>query len=106
MTQSKLSQVLYPTRISRVVLIILASLCAQQVMAQSSGGDFEITRHTIDNGGGQSSGGAFTLTGTIGQADALPQTASGGSFQMTGGFWANGPVMPPGELLFADGFEG
>jgi len=92
--------------IATLVLVILASLCAQQVMAQSSGGDFEITRHTIDNGGGQSSGGDFTLTGSIGQADASLQTASGGSFQMTGGFWANGPVTPPGELLFADGFEG
>jgi hypothetical protein len=50
--------------------------------------------YTIDGGGGTSSGGVFTLSGTIGQPDA--GVMSGGSFTLTGGFWvgfsAGGPT--------------
>jgi len=46
----------------------------------------EITRSTIDGGGViQSTGGTFELSGTIGQPDA--GIMSGGSFQLSGGFW-------------------
>jgi hypothetical protein len=38
-------------------------------------------------GGGTSSGGAYTLSGTIGQADAS-SPMSGGAYTLTGGFWA------------------
>lgn len=41
---------------------------------------------TVDGGGGTSSGGAFEVSGTIGQPDAGP-VMSGGAFQITGGFW-------------------
>ncbi len=91
--------------VHHVLFIIGALLLAPSAVAQSSGGDFEISSHTVDNGGGTSSGGDFVLTGTIGQPDASLQTASGGDFQLTGGFWASGAVTPPGELLFSDGFE-
>ena len=47
--------------------------------------DYEITWSTIDGGGGQSSGGPYTLTGTIGQPDAGEM--SGGDYQLSGGFW-------------------
>lgn len=91
---------------ARVFLVAtLLAAGSATVSAQSSGGEFEVTKHTIDNGGGRSTGGQFTLTGSIGQPDASLQTASGGNFQLTGGFWANGVVTPPGELLFSDGFE-
>src|ERR1035437_5991861 len=43
--------------------------------------------HTIDGGGGTSSGGVYSLGGTIGQPDAGgPMT--NGQFSVTGGFWA------------------
>ena len=42
---------------------------------------------TIDGGGGTSTGGGFAVSGTIGQPDAGP-VLSGGTFQLTGGFWA------------------
>lgn len=45
----------------------------------------EITRSTVDGGGGRSTGGGFELTGTIGQSDAGVLTAGG--FELTGGFW-------------------
>jgi hypothetical protein len=48
---------------------------------------FSIDWYTIDSGGGVSTGGGFELAGTIGQHDAGPAN-SGGSFQLTGGFWA------------------
>ena len=48
--------------------------------------------YTIDGGGGASSGGSFQLEGTIGQHDAT-QTMSGGTFSLTGGFWANNDVV-------------
>jgi hypothetical protein len=51
---------------------------------------FQIDWYTIDGGGGTSSGGAFSLTGTIGQPDA--GTANGGTFQCLGGFWGGGGV--------------
>ena len=53
---------------------------------------FSINWHTIDGGGGTSTGGGFELTGTIGQPDA--GTLSGGTLACAGGFWtgAGGPL--------------
>ena len=53
------------------------------------GGNFDLTWHTIDSGGGTSAGGGLELSGTIGQADAGPASGamSGGDFDLTGGFW-------------------
>ena len=89
--------------VGAMALLVAARTTA---LAQSSGGVFEIHRVTVDNGGGRSSGGQFTLAGSIGQPDASTQTASGGRFQLRGGFWAKGDSTPPHELVFADGFEG
>src|SRR5688572_32852239 len=47
--------------------------------------NFSIDWYTIDGGGGTSSGGAYTLSGTIGQPDA--GTLAGGSYLLAGGFW-------------------
>jgi hypothetical protein len=50
---------------------------------------------TVDGGGGASSGGSFTLTGTIGQPDAGKMT--GGSYMLEGGFWPGVVVLSIGE---------
>lgn len=71
-------------------------------LAQFSGEGFEITNNTIDGGGGLSSGGDFTITGTIGQPDANPQFSNGGGFTLAGGFWANATIA---DVIFRDGFE-
>ncbi|MFO0973831.1 MAG: hypothetical protein U1A27_10390 [Phycisphaerae bacterium] len=44
---------------------------------------------TVDGGGAMNSaGGAFSLSGTIGQPDAkVAPVMSGGTFELTGGFW-------------------
>ena len=60
---------------------------------------FNIDWATIDGGGGTSSGGIFSVSGTIGQPDAGSMT--GGSYSLLGGFWSvlevvqttNGPVL-------------
>ena len=70
--------------------------------AQSSGGNFEILSSTIDSGGGLSSGGEFSLTGTIGQPDSDPRISTGGEFALAGGFWANSNIS---DRIFLDGFE-
>jgi len=46
---------------------------------------YKIDWYTIDGGGGTSSGGAYTLSGTIGQPDA--GSLAGGSYLLVGGFW-------------------
>jgi len=59
----------------------LALILASQARAQN----YSIDWFTIDGGGGTSSGGAYTLSGTIGQPDAGHM--SGGNFTLDGGFW-------------------
>jgi hypothetical protein len=70
-------------------------------IAQMTGDGFSITKSTIDNGGGTSSGSGFTLTGTIGQPDAGLQISSGGGYLLAGGFWAKAH-----DVIFRSGFEG
>jgi hypothetical protein len=62
-------------------LLALLLLAALPASAQ-----YTIDWFTLDGGGGQSSGGAYTLNGTIGQPDA--GTSSGGAYTLHGGFWA------------------
>ncbi len=66
-----------------LALLMVASAVSAQFIAPAPAIDW----FTIDGGGGKSTGGAFELTGTIGQPDAGgPMT--GGTFSLTGGFWA------------------
>jgi len=55
--------------------------------------DYEISWSTIDGGGGRSTstGGDYSLVGTIGQADAGDMT--GGVYTLSGGFWPAGPQV-------------
>jgi hypothetical protein len=54
-------------------------LCAN---AQS----YSIDWSTIDGGGGTSTGGVYSVSGTIGQPDA--GAMSGGNYMLQGGFWS------------------
>ena len=56
------------------------------------GTGFEIRSFTIDCSGGPSYGAMFDLHGTIGQPDATP-TLTSASFELTGGFWAQGEPL-------------
>jgi len=48
---------------------------------------YSIDWHTIDGGGGMSTGGVYSVSGTIGQPDA-GVTMTNGQYSVTGGFWA------------------
>jgi len=60
------------------------------VSAAGSESAYVLDWFTIDGGGGTSSGGPYTLTGTIGQPDAA--YSAGGSYELLGGFWPGGPL--------------
>jgi hypothetical protein len=48
---------------------------------------YSVDWFTIDGGGGTSTGGVYSVSGTIGQADA-GATMTNGQYSVTGGFWA------------------
>jgi len=68
--------------------------------AKLTGPSFDIGWWSIDGGGGVSSGGGFTVAGTIGQYDSA--VSAGGPYTMRGGFWAPTAFGTP---FFSDGFE-
>jgi hypothetical protein len=53
----------------------------------SSAQSYSIDWYTIDGGGGTSTGGVFSISGTVGQPDA-GTTMTNGQYAITGGFWA------------------
>src|SRR5712675_1372682 len=60
---------------------------------------FSIDWFTIDGGGGSSTGGVYSVSGTIGQPDASSQPLAGGNFSLTGGFFSLFRVQTPGAPL-------
>ena len=62
---------------------------------------YSIDWYTIDGGGGTSTGGVYSVSGTIGQPDAGP-TMSGGNYSVDGGFWSIiAAVQTPGAPLLS-----
>ena len=60
---------------------------------------YSIDWHTIHGGGGTSTGGVYSVSGTIGQPDA-GATMSGGNYTIDGGFWGLiAAVQTPGAPL-------
>ena len=58
--------------------------------AVAVGGEgYDLSWNTMDGGGGTSTGGGFTLSGTIGQADGRSQPMTGSDFTLVGGFWVS-----------------
>ncbi|MCH9033051.1 MAG: hypothetical protein IID42_00930 [Planctomycetes bacterium] len=87
-----------PLVASLFAFVLTAGVAA---LAPVGGGDFDLSWHTIDGGGGGSSiGGGFELAGTIGQHDAGP-VMTGGKFTLLGGFWP-GVGSAPGAPCPAD----
>ena len=58
-------------------------------LAGQSGGDYDVSRKTVDGGGGTSSGGDYVLTGTIGQPDAGSMASC--DYHLSGGLWFEWP---------------
>jgi hypothetical protein len=74
----------------RVVALLLVLGAAAGALAQS----YTLDWFTIDGGFGTSTGGVYSVSGTIGQPDAGKMT--GGNYSLTGGFWALYAVQTPG----------
>ena len=83
--------------LKRTLPTIGASLFAAAALAQS----YSINWHTIDGGGGTSTGGVFAVSGTVGQPDANAQPMTNGTFSLTGGFWSIFAVPTPGGPLLS-----
>jgi len=72
-------------------LLFLAFLFCFRAFGQS----YSIDWLKVAGGGGTSTGGTYSVSGTIGQHDAGgPMT--GGNYSLTGGFWALYAVQTPG----------
>jgi hypothetical protein len=65
-------------KVSFVLLLTAFKLCAQP---------YSVDWYKISGGGGTSTGGIYSVSGTIGQPDA-GGAWSGGNFSVTGGFWS------------------
>jgi len=59
---------------------------------------YSIDWYKISGGGGTSTGGQYSLSGTIGQPDASG-AMTGGNYSVTGGFWSLFAVQTPGAPL-------
>src|SRR3981189_3685837 len=80
--------------IKRLACLALFVSSVSCLRAQS----YSIDWFTIDGGGGTSTGGVYSVSGTIGQPDAGHM--SGGTFTLDGGFWGIiGAVQTPGSPL-------
>jgi hypothetical protein len=63
------------------------------------GDDFDLSWWTVDGGGYMwSTGESFELGGTLGQPEAQTVIMTGGSFELTGGFWATPPCWCLSDL--------
>ncbi len=77
---------------------VLAGLCVAATSAAAQ--SYSIDWFTIDGGGGTSSGGQYSISGTIGQPDA--GAMAGGIYALTGGFWGLvQAIQTPGSPLLS-----
>ena len=85
------------SRIVGMTLCVLSGCLCLLAKAQP----FEVSWYTIDGGGGTSTGGVYSVSGTIGQPDA-GSTMTNGQYSVTGGFWAlPQAVQTPGAPLLS-----
>jgi hypothetical protein len=67
---------------------ILAFLCCAGLLASTAvAQNYSLTWYKVAGGGATSTGGVYSVSGTIGQHDAGP-SLTGSSDSVTGGFWA------------------
>ena len=81
-------------KLSKLIGVLLFSLMISQAVAQ-----YEITKHTISNGGGTSTGGNYVIKSSVGQVVAS-QPLTGGDYQINSGFWQENQ-----NLIYKNGFE-
>jgi hypothetical protein len=67
------------------LILIFTVLCLRP--ASASAQSYSINWYKIAGGGGTSTGGLYSVSGTIGQPDASG-AMTGGNYSLTGGFWS------------------
>ena len=78
----------------------LATALLLSTAASAWSQNYSIDWFTIDGGGGTSSGGSYSVSGTIGQPDA--GSMSGGAYTLIGGFWGViQAIQTPGAPLLS-----
>ena len=87
------------------VVLTLAAFAAS--VAAQSGGTFQIDKSVIAGGGGQVTGGAFVLDGTVAEP-VSGIISTGGTFSLGSGFWGGSAapaanVTVSGRVLTSDG---
>ena len=70
---------------SKTCRMALAFCFLTSALCLRAWGQYSIDWSTIDGGGGTSTGGVYSVSGTIGQPDAGKM--SGGNYSIDGGFW-------------------
>jgi len=92
----------HPKMKTLIAILVLATFTALSASAQG----YSINWYKIAGGGGTSSGGQYSLSGTIGQPDASG-AMTGGNYSLTGGFWAIISVLQaPGAPTLYISFSG
>jgi Carboxypeptidase regulatory-like domain len=72
-----------------ISFLIIASAFLVVLSAQS-GGNYQLTQSVVGNGGGEASGGIYSLGGTAGQS--VTEESSQSLFQLKSGFWQSSLV--------------
>src|ERR1700730_2450304 len=81
-------------------LLLLCGALALVAFPLLAGAQYSIDWYKVSGGGGTSTGGVYSVSGTIGQHDSGgPMT--GGNFSLTGGFWALYAVQTPGAPVLS-----
>lgn len=84
------------------LLCLLVCVCCLSASAQQ----YAINWYKVAGGGGTSSGGSYSVSGTIGQPDASV-AMTGGNYSLTGGFWAFIQVVQtPGAPMLYISYSG
>jgi hypothetical protein len=81
-------------------LVLAAFFILPSAFCLRAWGQYSLDWSTTDGGGGTSTGGVYSVSGTIGQPDA--GTMSGGNYTLAGGFWGIIAAVPtPGAPALA-----
>ena len=91
-------------RLCLAVAAIAATVAVGVALAQSSSATYNVPRQSIDGGAQRASSASYSLSGTVGQADAGP-AMSGATFSVRGGFHRSAAAGPQPDPIFANGFE-
>jgi hypothetical protein len=80
-----------------LLVLLAAAILGIGIVAAQTGGGYDLTWSTMDDGGGTSTGGVYQLIGTLGQPDA-GAPLSGGVYSLSGGFW--GDALPTSGKVY------